>query len=189
MSNIIKDLNFLRQKSENVASVSEAKGLLQMMQQELEKSEYAVGLAAIQIGIPKRVAIIKAKNGGFLSIINPEVVDKADEFVFHGEGCLSIPNILVNVKRYKQFVIKNSVINDNEFREELQYFYHEDDYKYSKTVNLECVAVQHEMDLFDGILSIDKKIENIPVVQSEKTSRNDPCPCGSGKKYKKCCLK
>jgi len=22
-----------------------------------------------------------------------------------------------------------------------------------------------------------------------KTSRNDPCPCGSGKKYKKCCLR
>ncbi len=21
----------------------------------------------------------------------------------------------------------------------------------------------------------------------EKTGRNDPCPCGSGKKYKKCC--
>ena len=23
----------------------------------------------------------------------------------------------------------------------------------------------------------------------DKTSRNDPCPCGSGKKYKKCCMK
>jgi hypothetical protein len=22
----------------------------------------------------------------------------------------------------------------------------------------------------------------------EKVGRNDPCPCGSGKKYKKCCL-
>jgi uncharacterized protein YecA (UPF0149 family) len=21
-----------------------------------------------------------------------------------------------------------------------------------------------------------------------KVGRNDPCPCGSGKKYKKCCL-
>jgi hypothetical protein len=24
---------------------------------------------------------------------------------------------------------------------------------------------------------------------SEKHGRNDPCPCGSGKKYKQCCLK
>ncbi|HHX74401.1 MAG TPA: preprotein translocase subunit SecA, partial [Firmicutes bacterium] len=26
-------------------------------------------------------------------------------------------------------------------------------------------------------------------VRSEKIGRNDPCPCGSGKKYKKCCGK
>jgi preprotein translocase subunit SecA len=26
-----------------------------------------------------------------------------------------------------------------------------------------------------------------PVRKSEKVGRNDPCPCGSGKKYKKCC--
>jgi hypothetical protein len=26
-----------------------------------------------------------------------------------------------------------------------------------------------------------------PVRSGEKTGRNDPCPCGSGKKYKKCC--
>jgi hypothetical protein len=25
------------------------------------------------------------------------------------------------------------------------------------------------------------------VVKGEKVGRNDPCPCGSGKKYKKCC--
>ncbi|MCL6086985.1 MAG: preprotein translocase subunit SecA [Actinobacteria bacterium] len=28
-----------------------------------------------------------------------------------------------------------------------------------------------------------------PVVNKEKVGRNDPCPCGSGKKYKKCCGK
>lgn len=28
----------------------------------------------------------------------------------------------------------------------------------------------------------------IPYVNQDKTGRNDPCPCGSGKKYKKCCL-
>lgn len=30
---------------------------------------------------------------------------------------------------------------------------------------------------------------DLPLVREEaKTGRNDPCPCGSGKKYKKCCL-
>ena len=26
-----------------------------------------------------------------------------------------------------------------------------------------------------------------PIVKDAKVGRNDPCPCGSGKKYKKCC--
>ncbi len=28
--------------------------------------------------------------------------------------------------------------------------------------------------------------EKQPVVKGPKVGRNDPCPCGSGKKYKKC---
>lgn len=29
----------------------------------------------------------------------------------------------------------------------------------------------------------------LPYVREPKIGRNDPCPCGSGKKYKKCCGK
>jgi hypothetical protein len=32
-----------------------------------------------------------------------------------------------------------------------------------------------------------KLTEGGPPVQTEKVGRNEPCPCGSGKKYKKCC--
>lgn len=28
----------------------------------------------------------------------------------------------------------------------------------------------------------------VPVTRTEKVGRNDPCPCGSGRKYKRCCL-
>ena len=28
---------------------------------------------------------------------------------------------------------------------------------------------------------------NKPIVKTVSYNRNDPCPCGSGKKYKKCC--
>ena len=39
-----------------------------------------------------------------------------------------------------------------------------------------------------GILSkLDKNIVKFPTLQRQKVGRNDPCPCGSGKKYKKCC--
>jgi hypothetical protein len=30
--------------------------------------------------------------------------------------------------------------------------------------------------------------KNRPIVNGTKIGRNDPCPCGSGKKYKKCCI-
>lgn len=29
---------------------------------------------------------------------------------------------------------------------------------------------------------------NEPIGVTNKVGRNDPCPCGSGKKYKKCCM-
>jgi uncharacterized protein YecA (UPF0149 family) len=39
----------------------------------------------------------------------------------------------------------------------------------------------------DGVKNMGKVI---PFGRHEqKAGRNDPCPCGSGKKYKKCCLK
>ena len=35
--------------------------------------------------------------------------------------------------------------------------------------------------------STEKTAKSKPVDASNKSGRNDPCPCGSGKKYKKCC--
>ena len=40
----------------------------------------------------------------------------------------------------------------------------------------------------DGAAEIVKEFKRSKTVHKEKTpGRNDPCPCGSGKKYKKCC--
>src|SRR6266704_852102 len=33
-----------------------------------------------------------------------------------------------------------------------------------------------------------RPLAGMPRVTSMNAGRNDPCPCGSGKKYKKCCL-
>lgn len=32
-----------------------------------------------------------------------------------------------------------------------------------------------------------KQLKNLPPIKPAKLGRNDPCPCGSGKKYKRCC--
>jgi uncharacterized protein YchJ len=33
----------------------------------------------------------------------------------------------------------------------------------------------------------DTKGDSPPVTRNIKVGRNEPCPCGSGKKFKKCC--
>ena len=53
---------------------------------------------------------------------------------------------------------------------------------------LEAVCVQHEIDHLNGIVCMDRKV-NITIVADKKIGRNEPCPCESGKKYKKCCLR
>nr|WP_053241426.1 SEC-C metal-binding domain-containing protein [Clostridium sp. DMHC 10] len=37
--------------------------------------------------------------------------------------------------------------------------------------------------------NFDNEAISMPVRNENKIGRNDPCPCGSGKKYKKCCGK
>ncbi len=48
---------------------------------------------------------------------------------------------------------------------------------------------------WDALIDADRRKElykeqklSTTVVKGPKISRNDPCPCGSGKKYKKCCM-
>ena len=46
-------------------------------------------------------------------------------------------------------------------------------------------------DIFDKetqkALYLEQKKSGTVVNTEKKVGRNDPCPCGSGKKYKKCC--
>ena len=44
-----------------------------------------------------------------------------------------------------------------------------------------------EPDKPEDISDLEKLLNPPRPVQSEKIGRNDPCPCGSGKKFKKCC--
>ena len=52
------------------------------------------------------------------------------------------------------------------------------------------IAIQHEMEHFRGEMILDHDIKIEPIKREDKkVGRNAPCPCGSGKKYKKCCGK
>ncbi len=52
---------------------------------------------------------------------------------------------------------------------------------------LEAVCVQHEIDHLMGKTIYDRQVSTTVVVE-KKVGRNEPCPCGSGKKYKKCSI-
>ena len=191
---IVKDVVVLRQKSTNIASASEAQAIIDKLEKGLEGVPNGVGLAAIQLGIPKRVAVIKVSDKlkyKKIYLINTELESKEEEFIFLKEGCLSFPDIFINTKRYRHYIVNNQRIEDNELVNEKLSFYYEDGDCNSD--GLLSIAVQHEVDHFNGDLIINSKedqgITSKQVIRSDiKVGRNELCPCGSGKKYKKCCL-
>jgi len=198
MSEIVKNYDSLKQISSRVDNVEEAKRIIDLLESVLKKHSNGYGLSAIQIGIPKNVSIVKygKHDREFIHLINPEFIEKGEEFTFFGEGCLSFPEIYMETKRHKDFTIKNSVIDGNSFREDTLYFYYPEDDSDNK---LESIAVEHEIDHLCGLTILDygkPLVKPTPIINSQlKTGRNDPCPCGkkdsSGKilKYKKCCGK
>jgi len=195
MAQITQDIETLRTVSERVTSADEAREVIAQIVETISDIDHGVGLAAIQISIPKRISVIKNVNKNpnndeepdFIYLINSEVIETEEEFIYVNEGCLSFPNTYFNTKRYRHVVIKNQKINDdNELEDETLYFYYLPNERNND--GIVAIAAQHEIDHFNGKLIMDHGIKSEPVVsEGKKVGRNDPCICGSGKKYKKCC--
>jgi len=187
MAKIVQDLRELKQPSLPVESADEALEILEKLRKVLTSSETGVGLAAIQIGIPRQVGLIRHK-GEELFLINPTVVSEEEPIIYPHEGCLSLPKTFIDTKRYRDFVIDNHIIEDGKLVPEQQYFYFSHDKTESGNAGIVAIAVQHEMDHFDGRVILDRQAPKAaPIRRDVKVGRNGPCPCGSGKKYKKCC--
>jgi len=99
-----------------------------------------VGLAAPQIGVPKRVAVIDVGEG-LIELINP-VVLKADGELFGPEGCLSVPGVTGEVTRFSSVTV--------------QALDREGNAKTYEAEGLLARALQHELDHLDGVLFVDK---------------------------------
>lgn len=181
---ITSDIKYLRTISDPV-TVDEVDDIINKLEKELSRCHNGIGLSAIQIGIPKRVSVIK-QGDEFIHLINAKITEKDDPMVFVGEGCLSMPGIYVDTQRYRQISISTDVVRDGKFDNEEWAFYFEDNI-------LIPIAVQHEIDHFDGILIQDREWVQEAIKNSTKVGRNDKCPCGKLKpdgsplKYKKCC--
>ena len=130
---------FLRRKASKVLKVtSYERGVLAEMAKLMYLSQ-GVGLAAIQVGINKQLAVIDIGNG-LISLINPVIV-KMDGKEILEEGCLSVPGINVKVRRAKT-ITAHFLDEDGNARQ-----VHAD--------GLLARAFQHELDHLAGTLIID----------------------------------
>jgi peptide deformylase len=104
-----------------------------------------VGLAAIQVGVPKRVVTIDATRGEEekqpIALINPEIVWSSEEKIAHEEGCLSIPEYLDEVERPERVKVRFLDLEGRAHELEAD--------------GLLARVVQHEIDHINGVLFID----------------------------------
>lgn len=143
------------------------------LERALESSKISgVGLSAIQIGVPIQAAIIRADEYT-LSFMNPEVHGVKEPMLFKGEGCLSVPNHYVTTRRYKYIEVSFTLPDGTRERRTLG--------------NLPAIVFQHELDHMAGKLFLCHEHKCEPIRADLKIGRNEICPCGSGKKFKKCC--
>ena len=104
---------------------------------------HGIGLAAPQIGVPKRLTVIdlsfQKTPEDKIALINPEVVTKEGK-IFEEEGCLSLPDIREKVARAAKVKIRAQDLEGNWFEREAE--------------DLLARAFQHEIDHLDGVLFI-----------------------------------
>tara|TARA_B100000609_G_C16992484_1_gene319435 strand:- start:120 stop:644 length:525 start_codon:yes stop_codon:yes gene_type:complete len=142
---VIEPDPILRKKSEILEKVDD--DLRKLLDDMLETmySAPGIGLAAVQVGILKRLIVIDVskekdkKNPLFL--INPEIISKSENTSTHEEGCLSLPGHFAEIERPAECHIK--------------YINYEGKEKEIKASGLLSTCIQHEVDHLNGILFID----------------------------------
>ncbi|PYO98177.1 MAG: peptide deformylase [Gemmatimonadetes bacterium] len=133
----------LRQRSTPVATVDDA---VQRLVDDLFETMHAakgVGLAANQVGIARRVAVVDVGADGPppLVLINPRIVQASDVVETAEEGCLSIPEIYGEVERHVGISVEALDRDGHPYKVELSGF--------------KARAAQHEIDHLDGVLFLD----------------------------------
>ena len=130
----------IKKKSKSVEEVNdEIKQLIDDMTETMYASR-GVGLAAVQIGVLKRVIVVNIGEG-LIAVVNPEILESEGESQME-EGCLCLPGVLIDVKRSEKVKVKGL----NEKGEEV----------IIDAEGLLARAFQHEVDHLKGILIIDK---------------------------------
>jgi len=135
----------LKQVSEPVAGVDDA---LRVLMDDMLETMYAapgIGLAAVQIGVPKRVIVMdlarEEEEPQPRYFVNPQITQRSEETFSYEEGCLSVPEVYDEVERAAKVTISYLDYDGKKIEEEAE--------------GLFAVCIQHEMDHLEGVLFID----------------------------------
>ena len=190
--NCFKENNPVINKKLKEVSIDEGLDIAKDLFNVLNERKDGIGLAANQVGIDASVAVVNVREP--IILINPKIIEVWDKIPYY-EGCLSYPKKGVQTERYKNIIIKTE-------QDESNWYFSgeenpsdgkgswEDSQRKKEDAELrllETVCVQHEIDHLNGIVCMDRQMVTT-IVNEKKVNRNEPCPCGSGKKYKKCCM-
>ena len=142
---LIEPNKILREKSLKVEQVDEN---MQKLMDDMLETMYAapgIGLAAVQVGVPKRVIVldIAQKDGpkNPMCFVNPEIITTSKNNSIYEEGCLSVPGQFAEIERPDTCHVKY-----------LDYY---GQTKEMRAEGMLATCIQHEMDHLEGVLFID----------------------------------
>ena len=154
----------LRQVSKPVETVNETEQILMDDMLDTMYAAKGIGLAAIQIGIPKRIIVMDiSKNEDKnepMYFVNPIIKNKNIQKSIYEEGCLSVPGQFAEIERPSKC--------------EVEYLDYHGQKKILKAEGLLATCIQHEMDHLEGILFIDYLSKLKKSIIIKKLSKNKP---------------
>jgi peptide deformylase len=135
----------LRQISKPVERVSKEEQILMDDMLETMYAANGIGLAAIQIGVPKRIIVMDISHNNEKKepryFVNPVIQNKNSEKATYEEGCLSVPNQFAEIDRPSTCVV--------------EYLDYDGKKQILSADGLLAICIQHEIDHLEGILFID----------------------------------
>ena len=133
----------LAQKSEEVKIIDKSvKKLVNDMFETMKKND-GIGLAAVQIGVLKRIIVIEIEKEGIKTeLINPKILSYSSSKCSMEEGCLSVPNGYYNVERPNEIVVEFTNLKNVVQKIDAS--------------GLFARCIQHEIDHLNGITIVDK---------------------------------
>lgn len=138
----------LNQKSKKIKIIDESiKNLAQDMAETMfsygSEHESGVAIAAIQVGVPLRLTVIRddSQSQGYFVLINPEIIKGSGVYVEDMEGCLSVPQKYGKVRRYQKIKVRGLDLNGKKIE--------------IKAEGLLARILQHEIDHMNGKLFIE----------------------------------